>query len=130
LEPIDPFPQLNPPVLLHGDYWPGNLLWKNGQLVAVIDWEDAAIGNPLADIANSRLEILWAFGNDAMERFTRLYQSMASVNFTHLPYWDLCAALRPASKIAKWGLDAMTEKTMRERHKWFITQGFEKLSGY
>ena len=26
--------------LLHGDYWPGNVLWKNGALVGVIDWED------------------------------------------------------------------------------------------
>ena len=48
-------------VLLHGDFWPGNLLWKDGRLVAVIDWEDAALGDPLADLANSRLESLVGF---------------------------------------------------------------------
>jgi len=37
LEAIWPIPQLNDPALLHGDFWPGNLLWKDGQLVAVID---------------------------------------------------------------------------------------------
>ena len=26
-------------VLLHGDFWPGNTLWRNGSLLAVIDWE-------------------------------------------------------------------------------------------
>ena len=31
--------QVNRPVLLHGDFWPGNILWRDGRLVAVIDWE-------------------------------------------------------------------------------------------
>jgi aminoglycoside phosphotransferase (APT) family kinase protein len=35
--------------LLHGDYWPDNTLWRDGRLVCVIDWEDAALGDPLAD---------------------------------------------------------------------------------
>jgi aminoglycoside phosphotransferase (APT) family kinase protein len=128
LESAWPLPQRNTSVLLHGDFWPGNLLWRDGQLVAVIDWEDAQLGDPLADVANSRLEILWAFGLDAMHSFTQQYQSMTTIDFTHLPYWDLCAALRPASKIAQWGLDDITEKNMREGHRLFITQAFEKLS--
>ena len=123
-----PFPQRNPTVLLHGDFWPGNILWKDGQLVAIIDWEDAALGDALADIANSRLEILWAFGIDAMHHFTQQYQSLTTIDFTNLPYWDLFAALRPASQFAAWAPDELTEKTMRERHSWFITQAFDKLS--
>jgi aminoglycoside phosphotransferase (APT) family kinase protein len=128
LEAVWPFPQRNTSVLLHGDFWPGNVLWKDGQLVAIIDWEDATLGDPLADVANSRLEILWAFGIDAMQRFTQQYQSMTPIDFTHLPYWDLCAALRPVAQIAQWGLDDITEKIVRERHRWFVTQAFEKLS--
>lgn len=128
LAPLWPFPQRNPTVLLHGDFWPGNILWKDGQLVAIIDWEDAALGDPLADVANCRLEILWAFGIDAMQMFTHQYQSLTTIDFTNLPYWDLCAALRPASKLSEWGLDDLTETTMREGHRWFITQAFEKLS--
>ncbi len=64
-------------------------------LTNCIDGEDAAIGDPLADVANSRLEILWALGRDAMERFTQHYQSLAPLDITDLPLWDLCAALRP-----------------------------------
>jgi aminoglycoside phosphotransferase (APT) family kinase protein len=128
LEAVWPLPERNHSVLLHGDFWPGNLLWKDGQLVAVIDWEDAALGDPLADVANSRLEILWAFGIDAMQSFTHQYQSMTTIDFTNLPYWDLCAALRPASQIAQWAADDLTEQTMREGHRWFTTQAFEKLS--
>jgi aminoglycoside phosphotransferase (APT) family kinase protein len=128
LEAAWPFPQRNTSVLLHGDFWPGNILWKDGQLVAIIDWEDAALGDPLADLANTRLEILWAFGIDAMQSFTHHYQSMTSIDFSNLPYWDLCAALRPVSQIATWGLDDITEKNMREGHRWFITQAFDKLA--
>ncbi len=128
LEAVWPFSQRNPPVVLHGDFWPGNILWKDGQLVAIIDWEDAALGDPLADVANSRLEILWAFGIDAMGSFTQQYQSTTIIDFTNLPYWDLCAALWPIDQIAQWGLDEATERIMRERHRWFTTQAFEELS--
>lgn len=123
-----PLPRRNAPVLLHGDFWPGNILWKNGQLAAVIDWEDAALGDPLADLAMSRLEILWAFGIDAMHRFTRQYQSMTTIDFTDLPYRDLCAALWTIPQISGWGLDEATERTMRERHRWFVARAFEQVS--
>jgi aminoglycoside phosphotransferase (APT) family kinase protein len=128
LEAVGPLSQHNRSALLHGDYWPGNMLWKQGQLVAVIDWEDAALGDPLADVANTRLEILWAFGIDAMHHFTQHYQSITSIDFTNLPVWDLFAALRPASKISEWAADDIVEQRMRERHRLFITQAFEKLS--
>ena len=128
LEAVWPLPQENISVLLHGDFWPGNILWRNGQLVGVIDWEDAALGDPLADLAHSRLEILWAFGINAMQSFTHHYQSMTTIDFINLPYWDLYAALRPISQIGEWGLDDSTEKTMRERHRWFVAQAFEKLN--
>jgi aminoglycoside phosphotransferase (APT) family kinase protein len=128
LEAAWPFPQRNTSVLLHGDFWPGNTLWKDGQLIAVIDWEDAEFGDPLADVATTRLEILWAFGIDAMRTFTQHYQSITPIDFTNLPYWDLWAALRPASQIATWATDEITEENMREGHRWFITQAFAKLS--
>jgi aminoglycoside phosphotransferase (APT) family kinase protein len=127
LEAALPLPQRNASVLLHGDYWPGNLLWKDRRLVAIIDWEDAALGDPLADVANSRLEILWAFGIDAMHNFTHQYQSLTTIDFTCLPYWELYAALRLA-QFTQWGLDEDTEKNMRERHRWYVSQALDKLA--
>ncbi len=128
LEASWPLAQQNRSGLLHGDFWPGNVLCKDGRIVAVIDWEDAKLGDPLVDLANSRLEILWAFGRDAMHSFTQHYQAMLPIDFSNLAYWDLCAALRPASKLAGWGLDAHTEQAMRQAHKWFINQAFAALS--
>jgi len=127
LEAVWPLPKRNKSVLVHGDFWPGNILWKDGRLAAVIDWEDAELGDPLADVANTRLEILWAFGFDAMNSFTSHYRSTASIDFNDLPYWDLCAALRPAFRIGEWAGDDATEIAMRESHKLFINQAFELL---
>ena len=127
LEAIGTVSQHNTSVVLHGDFWPGNILWQNDRLVAVIDWEDAALGDPLADVANTRLEILWAFGIDAMHSFTQHYQSMTSIDLTNLPIWDLFAALRPASTIGEWAADDIAEQRMRAGHRLFVAQAFEKL---
>jgi aminoglycoside phosphotransferase (APT) family kinase protein len=115
-------------VLLHGDYWAGNLLWNEGKLLAVIDWEDAALGEPLADLANARLELLWAYGVEAMQRFTEGYQAnMQDVDFSDLPYWDLFAALRPMNQISTWGLEAEKLAKMQGELAWFAEQAFQKL---
>lgn len=118
----------NPVVLLHGDYWSGNVLWKDGRLAAIIDWEDAQLGDPLADVANARLEILWAFGDEAMRAFTKAYREMTSFDLSDLPYRDLIAALKPAFKLAEWAADENAEHDMREKHKLFVEQALAQLA--
>ncbi|MEZ4555340.1 MAG: phosphotransferase [Caldilineaceae bacterium] len=125
-----PLPSQHAPVLLHGDFWPGNVLWQDGRLTGVIDWEGAeARGDPLADVANAHT---WSFcgrGDPRPWRRSRstTWQPLRSTQ-THLPYWDLCAALRPAGKLSSWGLDAATARTMRDQHRWFVTQALAKLN--
>ena len=128
LESVWPWTPWNEAALMHGDFWPGNILWKDGRVAAVIDWEDAELGDPLADLAISRLEILTAFGIDAMKIFTERYESMMSLDFTNLPIWDLYAALRPAFRFADWAEDDVAERAMREGHRLFVAQAFETLS--
>jgi aminoglycoside phosphotransferase len=40
-----------PTVLLQGDTGPGNLMFENGKVTAVVDWELAHFGDPMDDIA-------------------------------------------------------------------------------
>lgn len=127
LKAAGPAPGSDQPALLHGDYWPGNLIWRDGRLVAVIDWEDARLGDPLADLGNARLEVLWAFGPDAMTAFTDRYLTETTIDASALPYWDLVASLRPCGKLGGWGLPGETERRMREQHAWFVTQALARL---
>jgi aminoglycoside phosphotransferase (APT) family kinase protein len=118
----------NEPVLLHGDFWPGNTLWARGRLAAVIDWEDAGFGDPLADLANGRLEITMILGQETAREFTRHYRSlMPSADYTNLPQWDLCAALRPAGQMFTWGLDQVTFRKFQDGHRAFVRQALEAL---
>ena len=139
LEVVWPLPQRNAAALLHGDYWPGNILWREGKLVAVIDWEDARLGDPLYDLAISRLDLLWIYGVEAMDVFTRHYQSLMALDYTDLPYWDLAAALRlvrlAGADLAEWaafyppfGRPDITEQTIKAHYSFFISQAFEKLT--
>jgi len=43
-------PQPGPPVLVHGDYHFGNMLFDHGLVAAVVDWEIAQLGQPLLDL--------------------------------------------------------------------------------
>lgn len=44
-------PDARPPVLVHGDYQLGNLLFRGSEVVAILDWEIAHIGQALIDLA-------------------------------------------------------------------------------
>jgi len=130
--------QRYPPVLLHGDYWPGNVLWRDGRLAVVVDWEDARLGDPLVDLGKSRLEVAWIFGLEAMETFTRHYRSHMTLDEGDLPYWDLCAAMRlmriAGPDLAEWaaffapfGRPDITEQTMRANYASFVGQALAAL---
>jgi len=107
--------------LLHGDYWPGNTLWRDGALVSVIDWEDAAAGDPVADLANARMEICIGFDAAAATEFTRQYCALRpGADLSSLPHWDFYAALRHAGRMDTWGLPADELARLRTGHRRFI----------
>ncbi len=129
-----PLPTCETPRLLHGDYWPGNVLWKDGILTALVDWEEAEYGDPLGDLAISRLEMVWTFGHDAIDRFTAKYQALTGADLAMLPYWDLTAAIRPSNYLHKWaegwpdmGRPDITAATMRAAHHTFVDRAFAAL---
>ncbi|MDZ7826077.1 MAG: phosphotransferase [Gammaproteobacteria bacterium] len=117
------------PGLLHGDFWPGNLLWQDDRLAAIIDWEDAALGDPLSDLAGSRLELTWKFGPGAAARFTRHDAARRQVDQWRLRLWDLYVAAAAWQFMGDWDLDPALETHMRDGAEWFIGQAGEALLG-
>ncbi len=79
--------------LLHGDFWTGNVLWRHGGLAAVIDWEDAMIGDPLADLAIARSNLVWTHGARACRAFTAHYANAMGLDPHRLRLWDIHAAV-------------------------------------
>jgi aminoglycoside phosphotransferase (APT) family kinase protein len=124
-----PPPQVNEGTVLHNDYWPGNVLWRDSRIVAVIDWEEAAFGDPMADLANIRLEIVWHFGTAAMNLLTDEYLARRpSVGTATLPVWDLRAALR-ASQFPLETLPRPADEiaSMRAAHRDFAMAALGEL---
>jgi aminoglycoside phosphotransferase (APT) family kinase protein len=37
-------------VFIHRDFHPGNVLWRDGEVTGVVDWVNASIGSPWADV--------------------------------------------------------------------------------
>ncbi|WP_345803396.1 aminoglycoside phosphotransferase family protein [Microbacterium sp. AZCO] len=60
-------PWSRPPVWIHGDLHPGNLVARDGTLVAIVDFGDVTSGDPAYDLA-----VAWiAFDADGRELFAR-----------------------------------------------------------
>ncbi|MCY3713001.1 MAG: phosphotransferase [Gemmatimonadetes bacterium] len=127
LAPCWPLPRNNTPVVLHGDYWPGNTLWKDGHLTAVIDWEDTRRGDPLFDVSNARFEILMLYGAEIMDTFTRHYESLNPVDSGCLPWWDVYTAFRMANKLDFLATEERDESLIRADHHWFVEQARSRM---
>ena len=115
----------NPLVLVHGDYWPGNVLWRAGRLAAVIDWEDAAIGDPLADLACARVELLCRYGAAAMNHFTATYLAFSreanrALLLDSLTLWEAYVAASALATMHRWGLDPDDETHRRTQTMRFF----------
>lgn len=55
-----PAPRTGPAAVVHGDTKLSNLMWRDGEVVAVLDWEMALNGEPLADLGY----MLYSFESD------------------------------------------------------------------
>lgn len=111
---------MNATTLLHGDFWLGNLLWRGDELAAIIDWEDAMLGDPLGDLGKCRLETLWALGAEGMARFTASYiRRNPQLDLSALPFWDLWGALR-LSHFADWTDDSDRVARMSGQYHAFV----------
>jgi aminoglycoside phosphotransferase (APT) family kinase protein len=121
------------PVLVHGDFWPGNTIWENERIAAIVDWDSAAIDLPGMDIGYCRLDLALLMGPPAPDRFLEAYERLSGNVVEWLSAWDLVAALRALPDPARWlpgyhglGRVDVTADLMRNRLSSFIEQALRQ----
>lgn len=122
----------NADVVLHGDFWPGNVMFHRGELVAVLDWEDAQLGDPLVDLACARVEVTCAYGPGACEDFTLAYLAAAAQRSTplvldDLALWEAYVSSTALRSMHLWGLSPVDESTRRATTRDFFAAAATRL---
>lgn len=87
--------------LIHADYWPGNTLWKNGQLVAIVDWEEPRIGEPTWDIAVA-VQDAAIFGMDIEATVLEHHEKVSDRPLRDYEFWRMYVALSEMPDPGQW----------------------------
>ena len=122
-----PAPYGGTPVLLHGDFWPGNLRWEGGKLVGVLDWEDCHRGDPMVDVALTRLELRYLLGPGGAKRFTEAYGDREPLDLHRLALWDCYVASAALTYMGGWGLPEAEVTHMRREATAFVHEAAVRL---
>jgi len=91
--------------LLHGDPNPGNYLFRGERVVAVVDWEVAAIGDPRADLGfYSALHTIFGGvpGPGGQTLLSDAYEAVTGTPLHNLEFYEATGLYRMAVVMAGW----------------------------
>jgi aminoglycoside phosphotransferase (APT) family kinase protein len=110
------------PSLVHIDYWSGNILWDQGVISAVVDWEEAAQGDPGIDVAYCRMDMILCGMSEAADKFLAAYEKEMSKPVANLGFWELAAAVRPMLNPDGW----ISEAPAKERFADYVDAAIQR----
>jgi aminoglycoside phosphotransferase (APT) family kinase protein len=106
-------PPTRPAVLVHGDFHPGNVLWRRGRISGVVDWQAACTGLAVTDVAHCRVNLM-TFGPDAARRFIDLWERSAGISYH--PWADVVAIIGFLDDLRDgWGSEQLLVEDMLVR---------------
>jgi len=94
---------------VHGDVWPGNMIWSGGAVRSLIDWKTAGVGHPGVDLGELRKQVAITQGHDAPRHVLIGWERTSGCQATDVAYWDAVAALNTPTQ-----LDNATMTTRRD----------------
>mgnify|MGYP001309494901 CR=1 FL=1 len=68
----------------------------------MIDWEEAAYGDPAVDVVYARMKMVLMGVPDAADEFLRVYESETGHKIANLGFWELAASVRPMADPEDW----------------------------
>lgn len=88
--------------LCHGDFHPGNIIYRRAEEGGpmIIDWPDATVGNPLADVARTRLLLQFGWRSDSGSKLFAKWGAKVIYHFYARRYFKLSGA--NARDVDKW----------------------------
>jgi len=89
-------------VFSHTDYWPGNTLWTDGDLVAVVDWESPGTNDRAMDVAYCSLDIRYLGMDRVADHFIQSYREVTGRPLVNFAHWEAVGLCRPMPDIAAW----------------------------
>ena len=114
-------------VFLHGDFWLGNILWSGNEIVGVVDWDYAAIGDPLSDLAVSSLEMRYEFGKEGMNQFCEAYLKHSMIDNSRFSLWLISIASSTLHFINQWNLSEAKKNLIKTEALLTIQEEFQSL---
>lgn len=122
-------------VLIHGDFYSGNLVWSRGRLTGVVDWRSIGRGPREWDLANARTDLVILSGWRAADRMRRYYETEAARPVRVLPAWDLYCGVMGIENYRAWlvayreqGLIGLSPRQVRTRLLVFVGRALATLS--
>jgi aminoglycoside phosphotransferase (APT) family kinase protein len=79
-------------VLLHRDFHPLNVLWDGNEIVGVVDWVNACVGHPHAEIGHCRWNLTTLVDSHAADAFLTRYLLLTKTGH-YDRWWDLATSM-------------------------------------
>ena len=77
-----------PPTLIHDDYHPGNVLWQEDRISAIVDWTVPGIGQAAADACYLCLDVSLVRGLEAGDAVLAEYEAVMGEQVPDRPFWN------------------------------------------
>ncbi|MCI0437995.1 MAG: phosphotransferase [Chloroflexi bacterium] len=124
-----------PDSLVHIDFWTGNVLWVKDRISAVVDWEEAAYGDPAYDVAYCRFDMFTMGQQPAAGEFLRVYEAEMGRRVENLAFWELAAAVRAmpdpgkgVRELRALGVKTCTATSLRHNLRRFVASALRRLA--
>lgn len=113
--------------IIHTDFWPGNMLWKADQLLAIVDWEWPSLGVPSDDVGYFLSDAAYT-GFNIEKTFLETYETVSGKPVQDLLFWKMFATAMPLPDVGPWaqgyaelGMRNMDADEIRRAHCAHIT---------